>query len=375
MSVPSSISSSDIHGARAIPPGPWLPSVLVAVAVLLLFVGVMELRLAARGFHATVLDSDSLWLQQRHRVDALGSKALILVGASRMQLDMDLGVLRQRTGLEPVQLAIDGSSFMPVLDGLAKDPKVVGTLIVDFQDDVVNAGDVHDAAERLEGLWENAPAADTLPNYHTVEGMLGDALHHRLRSYADGASPLSSLLLRILQPHATPQYLITLPDRSRLADYTLVPMPDFYFARVMRNLGEQAQMGNGTTWADVDNELRQRVDRLTPDAMQHFELGTKRIGAMVDAIQRRGGKVIFVVMPRTGLVRGIDEQRYPHALYWDRFVASTKAKTVDFLRAPELQGFRCPDGSHLDFRDRARFTGEAVSLLGLDRNGIRSARE
>ena len=42
--------------------------------------------------------------------------------------------VRARTGLAPVQLAIDGSSFVPVLDGLARDPSIRGTVIVGFID-------------------------------------------------------------------------------------------------------------------------------------------------------------------------------------------------------------------------------------------------
>src|SRR5262245_61597495 len=92
----------------------------------------MELRLAARGIQPTAADNARLWADQRSRASRLGDRALILVGDSRMHVGIDLDTLRKMTGLEPVQLAIDASSFVPVLGGLADDPRVTGTVVVSF---------------------------------------------------------------------------------------------------------------------------------------------------------------------------------------------------------------------------------------------------
>ena len=118
--MPSSTSSFE----RAVPEGNWLRIDLVALLLLVMFIGIVELRLGVRGFRPMRTDSEWSWVAQRARASALGERALVLVGASRMLLDIDLQVLRRETGLEPVQLAIDDSSFVPVLEDLADDPDI-----------------------------------------------------------------------------------------------------------------------------------------------------------------------------------------------------------------------------------------------------------
>jgi hypothetical protein len=87
----------------------------VALVMPLLVGALLEYMLAAKGFQATTLDTPQLWIEQRARASALGEEALILVGGSRIQLGLDLPLLRETLPLEPVQLAVDGSSSFAVL--------------------------------------------------------------------------------------------------------------------------------------------------------------------------------------------------------------------------------------------------------------------
>src|SRR5438477_4523341 len=109
--------------------------------MLIAFVAIMEARLKVRGIRATAVDNESTWIHERARASSLGSGAMILVGSSRMQTSIDLDVLRERTKFEPVQLALDGSSFVPVLAGLAKDAEIRGTVLVAFQDSALISPD------------------------------------------------------------------------------------------------------------------------------------------------------------------------------------------------------------------------------------------
>ncbi len=118
---------------RRVPKIRW-QILLSGLILFTVFVAAMEVRLAIRGIRPTAVDNDAAWIRERARASSLGDHALILIGASRMQTDIDLDVLRIRTGLEPVQLAIDASSFIPILAGLAKDPAIRGTVIVSFMD-------------------------------------------------------------------------------------------------------------------------------------------------------------------------------------------------------------------------------------------------
>ena len=68
-------------------------------------------------------------------------------------------------------------------------------------------------------------------------------------------------------------------------------------------------------------------------------------------------------MPSSGMVCEIEARRYPRALFWDRFVQESGAAGVHAACEPALQEFACPDWSHLDVRDRARFTLELVKVM------------
>lgn len=365
MSVHSFISSSN----QRLPHLAWRPILLGAVLMFVAFVAAMELRLAAKGFRPTVVDSEALWQAERARARRLGERALIIVGASRIQLGLNLSVLRRLTGLEPVQLAIDGTPALPVLEGLTRDPRIRGTVLMDYYDNMLEREGNQVRSRTYEERFEQSAAtAHMFPDYEWIEGYLSQRWRRILRSYADETQPLTALLIRIFG-NATPQYLVTLPDRSRLADYRLVEMPNFYYRRVVRNLGEEIQLPPQATYEDLKGLLESRIRQLEPlDEM--VSMSQKRLEyleSLVHTIQDRGGKVIFVVMPASGMVRDIERRLFPRPRFWDRLVAQTSARTVHFEDFPALRDFVCPDGSHLDYRDQVGFTTALVMAAGLER--------
>ncbi|MBI5938598.1 MAG: hypothetical protein HY850_12240 [Betaproteobacteria bacterium] len=345
-----SISSS----SQRIPCLPWALLLLGGLTIAAAYVFLTEGVLAAKGYQATVQDGPDRWMQERLRARELGRRALILVGASRVQLDFDLAVLRDATGLEPVQLAIDGSSFVPILEGLANDPEINGTVLVGIQFDDIG-GTRRDASHLYQENFDRGNYQRPL-NYGLIEARLGQLRSDNLRNFSDGARPWDALHHRLLNPNPVRQYLVTYPDRSRAADYQMVPMPSFYLARVMRNLGEEIKIPAGFSPEQIESFLAARIDQARPSSNKTFLEALPRLETAVRNIQTRGGRVIFVVMPMSGLVKKIEDKRYPRKLFWDPIVTSTFAMTIHFEDHLDLAGFVCPDGSHLDQRDRPRFT-------------------
>lgn len=352
--MPFSTSSFD----RQLPIVAW-PLVLGgALLIFFGFVAYMEIRLAHFGYQPTVLDTKSRWVQERARASRLGERALILIGASRIRLDVDLDVLREETGLEPVQLAIEGDSFVPVLASLAADSDIRGTVMVDYMDSAIT-GFRGGRAQLFQEYYERY--GDNTPSSEKMEKALSDILYGNFRSYANEASPLSSLYFRILRDDRAAQYLAIRPDRSRIADYSLVKFPDFYYQRVERILKVKLDLAS----PDVPRILAQKISRLSPRDNRSFVQGIRPIREMVSAIEARGGRVLFVVMPTSGMVREIYERWYPRTNFWDRFAKEVEAPTLNFADVPSLRDFACPDGSHLDGRDRVKFTLALLSALAL----------
>ncbi|MGH8245811.1 MAG: hypothetical protein ACREUU_05195, partial [Gammaproteobacteria bacterium] len=169
-----------------------------------------------------------------------------------------------------------------------------------------------------------------------------------LRSFADGARPIDSLTIRIFSRQPTPSYLVMRRDRSRMADYSKVPMPEFYYARAFRNLGGTVLPPRAATYTDLNRYLEERINRIRPVSSARIGRGIRHVRAAVNRIQARGGRVIFLVLPTSGYVKAINDRRYPREHFWDVFASSSGARTLHFEDEASLREFTCPDGSHLD---------------------------
>lgn len=358
----SSISSSNSRLPHAA--WPWIFS--GAILVTAGFVGAMELRLAARGYAPSLSDTVALWAEQRRRASTLGARALILVGSSRSQVDTDLSVLRDETGLEPVQLAIDGSSTIPVLAGLARDPAVTGTIVIDFAPEDVVRWDQADEASRVETEYEHNLKRGNIAV--AVESRLSAWIVSRLRAYADGATPLTSLLHRVLHTSLPEQYLVMLPDRSRLADYRRLQMPDYYYDRVERELEYQYNLPRREIDAATVNTLPARIAAVRPSEEDEraFRRHLGDLQKLIAQIQERGGKVFIVSYPVSGWIREIHDRLHPRRQFWDVMAAAVSATTLDSADDSALALYTCPDGSHLDRSDREPFTRALVHALHLN---------
>lgn len=318
---------------------------------------VLERALEQRGFDASIQDSNVSWARERARAAALGSKALILVGASRIQLGIDSHVLGDATGMVPVQLAVDGSHFLPVLEGLAVDSAITGVIVVAMDGALLSDVNANDEALALHRYYARTQA-ERVPwlNSSTTESWLGERLRWHLRSYADGIQPLDSLLLRVLRRDATPQYLVTFPDRTRAADYSRVSMPDFYLQRVARHLNRPLPPISSSDQAAVDAWFDNELDAVTESSSSTLGQRIEYLRELARKVQSRGGSVVFLQMPVSGMIQAIDERREPRPRFWDRFAATVGTPTIHYADVPGMREIQCPDGSHIDRRDRAAFT-------------------
>lgn len=338
-----------------------------ALGLMLLCAGGLEASLARKGFRPSLADSLPLWERQRQRVDHLGSHALILVGNSRMLADMDLQELRRDSGFEPVQLAVGGASFLPVLEDLAKDSAVTGTVLVNFEPQELRVSPLDPAASYVAS--QGPAQGDEAWDFAGIEAALSDQWHLRLRSYADGSRPLSALLLRATDPDPVKQYVTTLPDREQAADFTLAEMPRAYYVRAIHEFRMPPPLPPHAGPQQQQAAIERAITTLGSDDFETFREQFAALAGLVTAIQGHGGRVMFIRLPRSGYVREIDDRRFPRRLFWEPLASLSGVQTLNFEDVPALRGFSCPDGSHLDMRDKARFTRVLVDSLHLDSAG------
>jgi hypothetical protein len=84
----------------------------------------------------------------------------------------------------------------------------------------------------------------------------------------------------------------------------------------------------------------------------------------VAAIQKRGGKVVFLRLPVTGPLVEREEQLAPRVATWDRLLReNSTVPAIHFAEHPDLKSFDCPEWSHLSAADSVEFTRRLVPHL------------
>lgn len=328
---------------------------LISVSLLVL----AEIRLRSAGVIPSVHDSLELWSVQRTRASSLGDRALIIVGASRALLGIDHEMLRQKTGLEPVQLSIDGSGFLPVLEDLAIDPRVTGTVLVSA------------TVDKITPVYRKDRAHEWVAAYNgNYRGLFSPTLEARIRAFLSEhialyASPIPLHLLPplLFQGYRLEVNHITYRDRRVDTDYTLVKMPEYYLKRVARHHGKLKAIHEFGNLQDYGTYLGNEVGKLQPENQADFLKGAGGVALLADTIHKRGGKVVLLRMPTGKLVWEIDRRRYPRERFWNRLSDIPNITTIHFQDYAGLQFMELPDGSHIDMRDKARFTGNLADIL------------
>ncbi len=326
------------------PEGAWLRTWLVAAGLIVALLAGWECTLRGLGYHPTVVDDKALWAAQRDRVYSDGAEeTVVLLGDCRMQIDLVPQVMAaQFPGHRVVQLAVEQTSPVATLRDLAADERFDGVVICGLN-----------ARLLCEDLWDaQQPYVDYYHKKYTLNEKLNRFLSVAFQRRLAIIHPqlrLDDMLVHLIKTRhlPSPYYIETQADRSRLADYSGVDIQahrQFTLGRT-RWLCSQT-LPSSVTWLE--------------DAM--------RLEKWVQAIQGRGGQVIFIQFPTTGEHLRYDEFMFPKAEYWDAFAAKTSALCLHFQDLPQLAGFTCPDWSHIDRADAPRFTQEFARVL--DERGL-----
>lgn len=332
--MPSSTSSSNAR----LPGGPHgrilALGLAFAIALLVLHEGLSR----RRGFVPSVTDDAQLWSLRRSEVGQNDLGEIALIGASRTQLGIDGVVFAEEFGSpKPKQLAIVGSTAVPILLDFARDDSFKGLLICDVMptsffvgiDRVQGKGPEYLAYARRDKTWDRAATA------------LRVSLESSLVFRAPGLSPSRSTLPGLLGLRSLPRQ-DTIVDADR---YT-----------------HSSRRPDEVLLEDVE-ELARFIEQVVPASTEQLDRDLATLNDAVGRIRARGGRVVFVVMPVSGRRREAEERRFPRRDYWDRFVARVHADTIHFADYPELSGFVCYDGHHLNSSDATVFTRAFADIL------------
>jgi len=355
--VPVRLTASDRPGVaqpvpvRDIPAQPW-GAILAGMLVML---GVMlagwELYWRAYGATPTYRNSDGQWLVQRRRIDAGEGNQTVLVGASRILFDSSLPVWEKVTGKRPIQLALEGTSPVPILENLADDPNFTGRLVVGVAPDIIFTGFKYRAsvlpylrdqtpAQRI-GDWLSMTFLEPYVAFYDPDFALSTVI--RRQAWPDRPGLPNRLSVRRLAVH----------DEDRNTHMWDKVVDDPEYRALARRVWAQDFDSPNSVKANADPEKAQKA---IDEAIDHA-------AAAIAKLRARGVRVVFIRPPSAGDYYAYEQRTFPRAKTWDVLLDRTHATGIHFEDYPELQGYDLPEWSHMSPSEAERFTASYVPIV------------
>jgi hypothetical protein len=334
---------------RDIPVQPWNTIFVGAALLFIAFIAGWEMYWRSQGAVPGYYNSNAEWAQQRRRIDTGEGNKTVLVGSSRILFDVQLPVWERVTGERPIQLAIEGTSSVPVLEDLADDPNFNGRLIIGVASDLFFTG--------------FAFRGDVIPFYHKespsqrVGNWVSRTFVEPYFAFDDFDFALGAVLKRQPWPPRTndpphfPVRKLLVQDADR----------NSYLWNKLENDAEYRELCR-TIWAQrFDGPPPPSMD--TPEKLQAIaDKQIERAVAAITKLRARGVPMIFVRPPTAGRYLEFDNQFFPRERTWDVLLARTNTPGIHFADYAELQGYELPEWSHMTRADAERYT-EALSTI------------
>ncbi|NIV36946.1 MAG: hypothetical protein GWN58_48185 [Anaerolineae bacterium] len=255
-------------------------------------------------------------------------------------------------GYRIAQLAVRGSNPIPSLESLAHDPKFRGIVI----------------CSTTESQMADVSLVPGKGQYVYVDWFRRDSSLYRRLDRALAARVEEALVVRnprlgfanIFQgvfgrsAGFGPSPRIMNFERSRLLDFEQVPRQQVKTWRNKQVLGWRTNL------------------RRLPRPARAWLARARQLESGIERIQQRGGRVVIFHPPLVPESRTFTEQAVPREDYWDAFAAGSSALVIHALDVPGLADIDFPDGSHLDYRDRNKFTHALLDEL--ERHGTFNGR-
>lgn len=335
---------------RDIPARPWRQISLVALLLFALLLTGWELYWRAYGAQPSYRNSNGQWAQQRRRIDTGEGGKTVLIGSSRVLFDVQLPVWEKLAGERPIQLALEGTSSVLMLEDLAADPNFTGRLLVGVAPDLFFSGFAY--------------RGDALAYYHkqSLTQRSGNWLSmHLLEPYFAFDDPdfaLATVVKRQAWPlrpgmrQSTDVRKLRVSDADRNTHIWSKVETDPDYRALARSIWAQRFSGPPPPNMDTPTKLRAVIDTQIQRAV-----------VAVAKLRARSVQVLFVRPPSAGRYLAFENQVFPRAQTWDVLLKRTGVPGIHFQDYPELQGYNLPEWSHLAAADAQRFTAALYGIV------------
>ncbi len=338
---------------RDIPQQPWgaiwIGTLLLAAALL----AAWEWHWRDFGALPTYRNSNGEWAMQRRRIDEGEGGKTVLIGSSRVLFDVQLPVWEQLTGERPIQLAIEGTSSVPLLEDLAADPNFTGHLLIGVAPQLFFSGFAY--------------RGEVVPFYHkqSPSQRSGNWLSmHLLEPYFafDGSDfGLAAVIRRQdwpLRPgmsRKTTVRELRVSDADRNTHIWSKLETDPAYRELARGIWLETLYGPPPPTMDTPEKVQKLIDQQLQRAVD-----------AVAKLRARGVQMLFVRPPSTGPFLDFENHVFPRVTTWDALLNRTGVAGIHFEDYPELQGLEQPEWSHLSAADAQRYTAALVAIIQRD---------
>ncbi len=336
--MPSSTSSSNMR-----------PAALIALIVTILLMGGWEAYWRDDGAVPSYRNSDGLWAIQRRRIDEGEGDRTVIAGSSRMFFNTQLDVWERESGERPIQLALEGTSPVSLMEDLADDPDFTGMLIVGVAPGLMFSGYEY-RGSAFEQYREESPAK-----------WLGQQISMLVEPYLAFYQNDYSLFAVIKrQPLPVREGVDVRADVRRLATYgkdratrlwDKVEIEPAYAEIIKRR------------WAAGFVPIEERDEEWIAGNLENVAKQIERTVAATKKLKERGIEVIFVRNPSEGHYAISDPMYNPRAENWDVIIEQSGALGLHWQDHEEMQGYWLPEWSHMSGSEADRYTKALYHLI------------
>jgi hypothetical protein len=354
----SSTSSSEAQADmskydRPLPPNPLGVAAMIAVVVAVILMSGWEMYWRANDAVPSYRNSEGLWAIQRRRINRGEGDKTVIIGSSRIFFNTQLNIWEKEAGERPIQLGLEGTTPVPLMEALADDPDFTGILFVGVASGIFFS-DFRYRADALQRYDEESPAQ-----------WMGQHISMLVEPYfAFYHSDYS--LFTVLKRQAWPKRdtIFTPSDVRRLATYgkdrsarlfSKVETDEAYAERAKEIWAEEFVHGPPPT-AEMIQEM-----------MASRDVEMEKAVSATNKLQERGVEVIFVRMPYEGIYAEVEPMGYPRAENWDVLIERTGALGLHWEDHAEMQGYWLPEWSHMSGSEADRFTKAFYGLIERER--------
>lgn len=322
-----------------------------ALALVILFVAGWELYWRNKGFQLSYNDDESLWAFTRKKIYNSSPARPVIIGSSRVKFDIDLAEWQNRSGYEPVQLALVGTSPRPVLTDLGNDKNFKGTLLIGVTEALFFAGEgtpMEIEARKRIGFYPKWSLSQQASFY------INNVLEKSFLFLDENRFSLNSLLKRL--PIQSRPGVFVFPNFPLQMGYTSPNRQEFFSNAFLADTS--VQHGVQYVWSYLGATTPMKgPGGDTLSAMIHS------VKHSLDQIRSRGGKVLFLRMPSADPILEAEKKSFPREKYWDRLLSETKSDGIHYEDYPELSKYKCLDWSHLTPADARTFTADLMKII------------